>query len=367
MGFSLKKAVKKATGAVKKLTDNKVVRALNPVTAFGTALAASGVNKASGIDDATYPNVSSGNPNIDRLYDMRSFDYLRDPKKYDFLKDNSQFNALKDPARYSFLSDDTGSNSLRSSAPLDYLRTAPSTDRSRSDSYFNDLIGNIGAPSSVDDVRREVEGDRMRQIMEGLDIDTRNSVGSLKSDFADRGLSAPGVISDIEGNALAQAYSDSNRIKASTRSEYAGKELDRIKEKENALRAAYGTRYGAGVEADTQDANLMNQRDLSYASLLNDREKAALDDSTKRDISRAGIMQGNDLGYADLLSKRDQAYADQLYSGDALWANILNQRDLGAVGQAVNQQQFADELRQKYKEPGLFDKILDKINIGIGI
>ena len=123
------------------------------------------------------------------------------------------------------------------------------------DALFNDLIGNINAPSSVDQVQSQVDSDRMKQLLEGIGIDEKNVVGGTKSDFLDRGLGGPGQISDIEANALAQNRYDANRLRSGARTEFANSELGRLKAREEAARGAYGARYEAGNTANQTNAH----------------------------------------------------------------------------------------------------------------
>lgn len=345
MGF-FKKITKSVGNVVKKITKNPIVKVLNPVGAFGTDLAMSGINKASGIDDATYPQASTtGNPAIDRLYDMKPFDYL---------KDTSLYAPLKDTSKYSFLK--SADNGLGDSSFLDVLKNPTAIDRSKQNTAFDSLISSIDAPSSVDDVRGELDNERLGNLLTGIDIDTKGTLGGLKADYADRGLGGPGMISDIEANALAQARGDSDRRKSDARLSLATAELDRLKAREDARRAAYASRYQTEAASDTQDANTKNSMLSSWASLLDSRQKAEASNKLSRDV-----------GYADLLKSADENYVSSVADANKLWAELLNQRQIAATGQAVNSQQFADEFAQKYKDPGLFDKLLDKINIGIGI
>jgi hypothetical protein len=290
------------------------------------------------------------------LGDSRALDFLKDTSKFDFLKDNNDLNFLKSPGP---------SNRYTSNLPSSMKSFASSYVKptGSSDSLFQELLGQINAPSSSDDVRREVEGDRMRQLLEGTDIDTRNSIGSLKSDFADRGLSAPGVISDIEGSALAQAYGDADRTKAATRSEYALKELDRMKAKEDAVREAYGARYGAGVASDAADKSIAAQGALSDSGAYNE----ALLKQADLNESEIGRNMTREMTLASLLGDRKKSYADLLSGKDDLFAQLLNARDLGMAGINAGNFNAGEERKYKYAEPSFFDKMLDKVNFGISI
>lgn len=121
---------------------------------------------------------------------------------------------------------------------------------------------------------------QLSETLGGIDRDTNQSVGSLKMDFADRGLSGPGVGSDIEFNELSRARAYGDRNKTTARNAAA-----------TTLSSAYGDKYAA-------------------------------DSGTDRLIA-------------------------QLLQGGA---------NLGAT---------AEEMRQKYKDPSLFDKLLERVNFDL--
>jgi len=165
-------------------------------------------------------------------------------------------------------------------------------------------------------------------------------VGSTKMDFLDRGLAGPGMMSDIEANALATDRANADKLKAATRTEYAGKELDRLKAQEEALRGAYGARYAAGVDADTQAAQLAES-------------------GLARDLTR-------DVAAAELGLKGGLAYADAAAARDALYAQLLNARDLGAAGIQSSLFTSGEDRKLAGKEPSLFDKLLSRVSLNIG-
>lgn len=123
-----------------------------------------------------------------------------------------------------------------------------------SEMAFKDLLGGINAPSSVDAVRGEVEDEQMKALLLGADEDIAAARGSTKMDFLDRGLGGPGQISDIEANALATLQGKGLRAKGDIRSGYALKKLDRLAERESAVRDAYKTRYN--TQTDLEESNM---------------------------------------------------------------------------------------------------------------
>jgi hypothetical protein len=155
-----------------------------------------------------------------------------------------------------------------------YFDYKPQTDAS-----FQDLVKNIGAPSSVDDVRKQVNGDLMNQLLTEIDRSTNNAAASTKLDFLDRGIGGPGAISDIEANAVAQVRGQGADTRAKTSGTFMLDELNNLAKKEASLRDAYSSRYNADVAgassaagaynaAATNQASLSNGRDISVADLM---------------------------------------------------------------------------------------------------
>lgn len=236
-------------------------KSLKKVTKGLTSIATGGLSNILGSGGSSGPANPYGAPNLDFLKDMSLFDYLKKP--------------IADKAN-----------------PL-----------GPTDQYFQDYLGAIEAPSSTDAVRSEVEGDLMRQLLEGIDTDTKGDVGSLKLDFADRGLAGPGQISEMEATGLAQTYGDASKRKAGVRSQYALSELDRLTKREDAKRGAYQTRYGMGSDLYSQLLDLENARELGYADILNARD-------TTRATGQAGLYN---------------AAADRQQAGkkNPIWEDIL--------------------------------------------
>jgi hypothetical protein len=235
-------------------------------------------------------------PDLSFLKDTSGFDYLRDPSKYDFLKNGGTTNPFAD--------------GLPSAGKrfTDYY-TEPEDP---SDAMFDDLLGQIRAPSAVDEVTRGMEGDLMAELLAGVDRDTESSVGSLKMDFADRGLSGPGMLSDIEAVGLGQARAEGGRNRGKIRSEFALKDLERLKEREEAERAAYGKRYEVGAARGSQGRDIAARGASADASMFNEllRLQAQLGEGKAgRDLqaatSYADILRGNDALFAELLNARD--------------------------------------------------------------
>lgn len=323
-----------------------VTNSINPLSLlFPTSVGLTdGLLKASGngglFDPKNGPANPYGKPDLAFLNDTSKLDYLKDTKPYDFLKDSSSYDYLKKPV---------------TAAPVSTFASnykAPS--RAGGNLAFNDLVNNINAPSSVDEVQRGLDTDTLNQLLSGIDTDTRNAVGSTKSDFADRGLSGPGVASDIEGSALAQNYADALKTKTAARTDFAGKELERQKAKELALRDAYKGRFDTSTAADTQDASITGAGAMADANAYNTSNQNA--------ATRTGQ---NQLAYADLLKSGNQAYADKVGGNNDLWAQLINARDLGAAGINSSNYNAGVDAENKYKQPSIFDRLLNSISIGI--
>lgn len=130
--------------------------------------------------------------------------------------------------------------------PIDLTKGYRPIDTGGTDAMFQDLLRNIGGQNQNDTAK-------LNGLLGDIGIDERNTVGNLKSDFADRGLGGPGMGSDIEAAGLAQARSDADRTRANARTATVGAGLDR-------LAGAYGSRYTTGV--DTAKTNAATYNDL---------------------------------------------------------------------------------------------------------
>jgi hypothetical protein len=257
-------------------------------------------------------------------YGAPNLEFLKDTSKIDYLKNPDMFKFLLDPSRYNFLNDPS--------------KSMPTTVNRGSESQFGDYISRLNAPSSVDAVRSEVDNDLMSYLLGGVDEDTKKAIGSLKMDFADRGLSGPGVASDIEGQSLGNTYEDAIKAKGQIRGEFASKNLDRLAEREKAVADAYGTRYQAGVGYDIKDAEL---------------GEAAAERGVKRDLS-----------YADLLRSGTESYGNIAAEREALFAKLLNERDLGYGGVSSKAYSEGEDRKYQYAKPSPFEDILRNVRLG---
>lgn len=152
----------------------------------------------------------------------------------------------------------------------DFLRTGPGD-------YFNELTRMIGAPSSVDAVRGEVENERVGQLLQGIESDTNKGLGKGVGSFYRRGLINPnmgGVSSDIASTGLASIVNEGQKRSADVRTNAFLAELERLGGREKAMRDAYGTQY-----------QMANQRELALADILSGNYNQAANRQNQRDIA----------------------------------------------------------------------------------
>lgn len=343
---------------------SSVAPILNPVSYLGTtgvmkALGGGSLDDLMGIGAKPGPANPYGKPDLAYLADTSNLDYLKTPTT---ALGTSGFDFLKNPSA-------VAPSTSKLSALPDALKTFASTYKAPTGSSgldFNDLINNINAPSSVDQVQSQLDNDRLTQLLSGIDSDTKNTIGSLKSDFADRGLGGPGMLSDIEGNSLAQAYGDANVTKANARNTEAQGELDRLKAKETAAQGAYTTRYQNQVASDNTD------KTIAAAGATNDVNSynQSLQDSLKQQLAEedaaAGRTNTNQLDFASLLNSNNQQAATNTNSNNALFAQLLNARDLGAAG--INSTNYNTAVGQQYQyaQPGFLQDLLKGFSSGGG-
>lgn len=335
----------------------------NPLSVVANPLSSLTTKFLSGGSKGGPPNPYS-KPDLAYLADTSKLDYLKNPGAFNFLKDAKQFDFLKQP---------TAPNKYGANLPNNYKTVASNYNapgREGSQAIFDQLLGTIGKPSSVDQVRSQVEGQQLQDLLDSINTDTKNSVGSLKSDFADRGLGGPGMISDIEGNALAQAYATGDKTRAGARGEFLNKQLDRAKTQElsdqTARQNAYNTRYGSEVNAENQ--NIANSLDVAKSDVGSYNQM--LDELFKGQITagegNADRNSRNMLSYADILRSGNQSYADKLSGGNDLFAQLLNARDLGAAGINSTNYNTGVDAQYKYEKPSFLDSFIRNSGITLG-
>lgn len=319
-----------------------------------------GASKATG---ALFGGGSS-NPNP---FPPPNLDYLKDPSKLDFLKNNKTYNYLLDSKPYQSLLYNKPANPYEANLPGNaktFSDTYTAPGYGKSDTLYQNLLDTTKGPSSVDAVREQLNNDQLQQLLSGIDTDTKNSIGSLKMDFADRGLSGPGMISDIEGNALAQAYGQGDKTKAAARTQLGQSSLDLLKNRENQNVGALTAAAGAGQAEDTQANQIAAggaQTDVgTYSSLLG--TQAGL---SEQDLARQAQAQQL---YYQLMSSNTQDYAGLGNTNLDLYANLLNNRDLAyATGQNAAYSNAA-QLDATTRNKGIIPNILNnaQLNFGFG-
>lgn len=211
---------------------------------------------------------------------------------------------------------------------LDFLRTAnydvnpyEILNRSRefrgslsegNDPYFRDYLGSISAPSSVEEVQRGVEGQRLQDTLGDIERTTKGRFGEEFVNQYLRGLAGGGAGSDIAGNALAQVGAQGGRAASEAYTNYALSDLQRQAAQEQAMRDAFLRRYGietgtgqyaTGLASDflTGNATRRLNRDTNLASLLSGQAATAygggpsrspLDDFLSAFAGQGGSMFG---------------------------------------------------------------------------
>jgi len=187
----------------------------------------------------------------------------------------------------------------------------------------------------------------------------------LKSDFADRGLGGPGMGSDIEFNALAQAYGDGDKNKADARNTLAQGELDRLKAKEQAKQMAYGQRYATTASADANDKAIAAAGTTNDVNTYNATSLDALKAKLAAEDAAAGRTQQNQLNFANLLQGGKSTAANNINSNNALFAQLLNARDLGAAGINSSNYNTAQGQKYQYAKPGILQTLLNNTSISL--
>lgn len=130
---------------------------------------------------------------------------------------------------------------------------------------YKNLLSMINAPSSVEAVQQDVEGQQMQNLLADVGIQTKNAYGSTMSDMADRGLVGAGQSSDIAANALGQVNAMGARTSSGIYGDYALARLQRLFGKEQAAQGAqenYANLLGSMAE-DARTRNLNRMLGLS--------------------------------------------------------------------------------------------------------
>lgn len=143
-------------------------------------------------------------------------------------------------------------------ALYDVLKKPLGTDTSSADAIFKDLLSNINDKAALG-------SQGLNDLLGQIDQDTANQVGSLKSDFLDRGLGGPGQISDIEAAGLGDLRSGAVKAKSAAR-------LGLAQTGVNDVNSALATKYSTTADFLKNDTTEQNKRDIALGQLLQQQE-----------------------------------------------------------------------------------------------
>lgn len=138
----------------------------------------------------------------------------------------------------------------------------------RSGGSFDAYRGVIDAPSSVDAVRKETEGERYQAALRDIGRATDQGAGRVVGKYLRSNLYGDGFDSDVARVGIAQAGQQGQEAAAGAALQYRGADLDRLSAREAAQREAYGQKYSADVNTDTQ------MRQLAAAAAQGDQAAA---------------------------------------------------------------------------------------------
>jgi hypothetical protein len=265
MGFSLKKAVGKAisigTGGLISGSD------------------ISGTPATAGSSSTTAPNIS----------------YLVN-------------NKLQSPDYSSLINLSKTGSSTGTAPSYTYLTTPIDATNNRS-SYYNNLMSQINAPSSVDSVREGIYGEQYQNLLSATDKATNEAMGSGIGGYYRRGLIDPnsgGISSDIASVGLANIAAQGATTKSNAALTLQQNLLDLQKARETASIDAAKLGYTTEANADTTATTLNNSNQQLYSNLMNSQEdRAASAAQLYANLLQQGVSTQN---------ARDIAYATQTNS-----------------------------------------------------
>lgn len=176
------------------------------------------------------------------------------------------------------------------------------------DSRWNEYSTAIGAPTSVDQVRGELQRDQLTQQLNDIERDTQGRFGQGIYDYFGRGLFDPtsGGDSTVARTGLATLAAEGARTAAGARTQLGMADIERQAAREAAMQQAYGQRYAAGEQQDaaarsmagtdaarysdlyTKNADLENQRTQAYLQ----GTASNIDREMQRRYNLANIMSG---------------------------------------------------------------------------
>ena len=270
---------------------------------------------------------------------------------------------VKNPYMDSIMKDLTGA---KSGSFYDYYKAPETTAKGYMDyykaptetagGYFDQYIQNINAPSSVDEVRREVEGQRYQDTLRDIGRATDIGMGRGVKGYLGRGLAGDGADSDITRIGLAQIAGQGQEAGARATLDYRGKELDRVGAREEAARGAYGERYRAGVATDSQ------MRQIAAQAAAGDQNAALQVDSQMRELA-ARAAEG-DKNAADELARWKIQMQGTLGENQA---NRNLSRDTSYYDLLANLYTGGANRQQAGEKGGYLDSMLRNINLSVPI
>ncbi len=219
----------------------------------------------------------------------------------------------------------------------DFTTAAPE----RGEGAFQDYLGAIKAPSSVDAVRTELGRDALESTIGQIEQDTKERFGKDLSSYFGRGLIDPGrgAGSDIASVGLAQVAASGAQTAADARTRLALGDIERLGAREEAERGAFGDYFKSAMSTDQQT------RELTARAAAGDR------DAYMQLVSQGADITGRDrLAYAEGM----RTDADREAARRIALAQVLS----GNAGAA------ADASRRTGQTSGLLDNV--SFNFGFG-
>ena len=195
----------------------------------------------------------------------------------------------------------------RGKAPsyLDYYR--PPTEGGGA--AFNAYTKAIGAPSSVDEVTREISGQRYQDTLREIGRGTDLAAGTKVGEFLRRNLVGDGNDSDVARVGVAQVAQQGQEAGARAALDYQGQDLQRLAAKEAELRGAYGKQYQTATATDTQMRELAARAAQGDQQAAIDYEKLKIQTKASLGEEQAKRVYGRSADYMKILS--------DLYTGGA--------------------------------------------------
>lgn len=227
------------------------------------------------------------------------------------------------------------------------LLKPPPDLQAQSDKYFQDYLKGISAPSSVEQVQQQLEGQQLQQTLQQIDEDTARQLAKTKMDFQGRGLGGPGQFSDVEAGALGAVEAEAGKTRASARTQMEQADLARLAAREKQVQDAYAQRYGLQSQLAGTEAQMAQQGAFKYADI-----------TTRETVNRFNTIVDAMLKEQQMSENDKQFFAD------------LQQRLQMATNEAdLNRELTLAQInaRQTLQDPTLMDKILKGTQIGSGM